>query len=460
MTVQSTLILQVLLILVNAIFAGTEIAVISLNPIQLKKEAEEGDKTSAKLLKMVENQSSFLSTIQISITLAGFLGAAFSADVLSEHLVAWLQKIGCPGSVSLLNSIAVIIITIIISFFTLIFGELVPKRIAQQRSEGWSRKVAGLVSALSIVFRPFVRLLSFCTNIVLKILRLKTDGNDEEVTEEDIRLMVDASGESGSIEEDEKEWIQNVFEFNDTPVDEIMTRDSDVLWIQEDATDEEILKDIEDSGFSRFPVYGEDHDDIKGILIAREFLINLNLNSKDKKSVKDLVRAPYLVPDSIHADKLFADMQANKVHLAIVIDEYGSSAGIITMEDLIEEIVGNIYDEFDNEEEAEIVKISENKWSVSGDTLIEDINKGTAIELPESEDYDTVGGYVMSNLSTIPEDGKQFEIKTDSFVLHVLKVEDRRIVRVMIEKLEKEEEEKNDSPLPLLYRSAKANENE
>ncbi len=459
MTVQSTLILQVLLILVNAIFAGTEIAVISLNPIQLKKEAEEGDKTSAKLLKMVENQSSFLSTIQISITLAGFLGAAFSADVLSEHLVAWLQKIGCPGSVSLLNSIAVIIITIIISFFTLIFGELVPKRIAQQRSEGWSRKVAGLVSALSIVFRPFVRLLSFCTNIVLKILRLKTDGNDEEVTEEDIRLMVDASGESGSIEEDEKEWIQNVFEFNDTPVDEIMTRDADALWIQEDATDEEILKDIEDSGFSRFPVYGEDHDDIKGILIAREFLINLN--SKDKKPIKELLRSPYLVPDSIHADKLFADMQANKVHLAIVIDEYGSSAGIITMEDLIEEIVGNIYDEFDNEEEAEIVKISENKWSVSGDTLIEDINKETEVGLPESEDYDTVGGYVMSNLSTIPEDGKEFEIKTDSFVLHVLKVEDRRIVRVMIEKLEKEEEEeKKESSLPLLSRSSKANENE
>ena len=283
MTVQSTLILQVLLILVNAVFAGTEIAVISLNPIQLKKEAEEGDKTSAKLLKMVENQSSFLSTIQISITLAGFLGAAFSADVLSEHLVAWLQKIGCPGSVSLLNSIAVIIITIIISFFTLIFGELVPKRIAQQRSEGWSRKVAGVVSVLSIVFRPFVRLLSFCTNLVLKILRLKTDGNDEEVTEEDIRLMVDASGESGSIEEDEKEWIQNVFEFNDTPVDEIMTRDADTLWIQEDATDEEILKDIEESGYSRFPVYGEDHDDIKGILIAREFLINLN--SKDRKTL-------------------------------------------------------------------------------------------------------------------------------------------------------------------------------
>ncbi len=439
MTVQSTLILQVLLIFVNAVFAGTEIAVISLSPIQLKKEAEEGDKVSKKLLKMVENQSSFLSTIQISITLAGFLGAAFSADVLSEHLVAWLQNIGCPGSQALLNSLAVILITIIISFFTLIFGELVPKRIAQQKSEAWARKVAGLVSALGIVFRPMVRLLSFCTNLVLKIFRLKTDGNDEEVTEEDIRLMVDASGESGSIEEDEKEWIQNVFEFNDTPVDEIMTREADTLWIQEDATDEEVKSIIEESGFSRFPVYGVDHDDVKGILIAREFL--LNLTSPDKKDLKSLIREPYLVPDSIHADKLFADMQANKVHLAIVIDEYGSSAGIITMEDLIEEIVGNIYDEFDSEEEAEILQLSSNKWSVSGDTLIDDLNEETKIELPVSEDYDTVGGFVMSKLSTIPQDGKEFDIVSDHVKIHVLKVLERRIVRVIVEKLDTTEQE-------------------
>lgn len=432
MTVQSTLILQVLLILVNAFFAGTEIAVISLNSISLKKEAEEGDKTAAKLVKMIENQSGFLSTIQISITLAGFLGAAFSADVLSEHLVAWLRSLGCPGSISLLNTLSVIFITIIISFFTLIFGELVPKRIAQQKAEGWARKSVSIVSALAVFFKPVVALLSFCTNLVLKIFHLKTDGNDEEVTEEDIRLMVDASGESGTIEEDEKEWIQNVFEFNDIAVDDVMTRDADTLWLQEDSSEEEILNTIRESGFSRFPVYGEDHDDVKGILIAREFL--LNITSNEKKPFKSLIRAPYLVPDSIHADKLFEDMQANKVHMAIVIDEYGSSAGIITMEDLIEEIVGNIYDEFDSEEEEEIVKLSDNKWSVSGDTLIEDLNKETNLNIPESEDYDTIGGLVMSTLSTIPEDGKEFDLSVDGVKIHVLKIEDKRIQRVIIEK--------------------------
>ena len=432
MTVQSTLILQVLLILVNAFFAGTEIAVISLNSISLKKEAEEGDKTAAKLVKMIENQSGFLSTIQISITLAGFLGAAFSADVLSEHLVAWLRSLGCPGSISLLNTLSVIFITIIISFFTLIFGELVPKRIAQQKAEGWARKSVSIVSALAVFFKPVVALLSFCTNLVLKIFHLKTDGNDEEVTEEDIRLMVDASGESGTIEEDEKEWIQNVFEFNDIAVDDVMTRDADTLWLQEDSSEEEILNTIRESGFSRFTVYGEDHDDVKGILIAREFL--LNMTSNEKKPFKSLIRTPYLVPDSIHADKLFEDMQANKVHMAIVIDEYGSSAGIITMEDLIEEIVGNIYDEFDSEEEEEIVKLSDNKWSVSGDTLIEDLNKETNLNIPESEDYDTIGGLVMSTLSTIPEDGKEFDLSIDGVKIHVLKIEDKRIQRVIIEK--------------------------
>ena len=352
--------------------------------------------------------------------------------MLSEHLVDWLQSLGCPGSKALLNTLSVIFITIVISFFTLIFGELVPKRIAQQKSEGWSRAVVGIVSALQTFFKPIVKLLSFCTNLVLKLFRLKTDGADEEVTEEDIRLMVDASGESGSIEEDEKEWIQNVFEFNDTPVDEIMTRDQDALWIQKDASSEEILALIKDSGYSRFPVYGEDHDDVKGILIAREFL--LNMNSPEPRSLDELIRKAYLVPDSIHADRLFADMQAKKVHLAIVIDEYGSVAGIITMEDLIEEIVGNIYDEFDDVEEEEITKLDDGKWSISGDSLIDDVNEETSLDIPTSEDYDTVGGFVMSNLSTIPEDGKEFDIEAGDLHIHVLKVEDKRIQRVIVEK--------------------------
>lgn len=435
MTVNGTILLQIILILANAFFAGTEIAVISLSPIQLKKEAEEGDKKAKKLLNMVENQSGFLSTIQIGITLAGFLGAAFSADILSESLVQWFQKLGIPGSYSTLNTLAVVIITVIISFFTLIFGELVPKRIAQQKAELWARIAVGIISSLAVFFRPMVVLLSFCTNMVLKILHLKTESNLEEVTEEDIRLMVDASGESGTIEEDEQEWIQNVFDFNDISIDDVMTRDADVYWIQENDSDDTILKIVRESGYSRFPVYGEDHDDIKGTILAREFL--LNLTSKNRKPLKDILREPYLVPDSIHANKLFNDMQAHKIHIAIVIDEYGSFAGIITLEDLLEEIVGNIYDESDTQEEVNVVKIGDNKWRVMGDTQITELNEQAELEIPENDDYDTIGGMVLSTLSTIPMDGTQFEVNTDDLKINVLQVEDHRILCVEVEKKEK-----------------------
>ncbi len=434
MSITATIIVQVIMILINALFAGTEIAVVSLNATKIRKEAEDGDRKAAKLLKMIENPSGFLSTIQIAITLAGFLGAAFSADVLSEHLVALLVKAGWHGPYSLMNTVSVIIITIIISFFTLIFGELVPKRIAQQKTEGWAKASVGILSGLALVMRPVIWLLSSCTNLVLRILHLKTDGGDEEVTEEDIRLMVESSGDAGKIEEDEQEWIQNVFDFNDIAVDDVMTRDADVVAIQQDTPERDILTLIKQTGFSRFPVYGENINDIKGIIIAKEFL--LNLADKDRKPFKELIREPYLVPDSIHADKLFSDMQEKKVHMAIVIDEYGQFAGIITLEDLLEEIVGNIYDEFDSEEAEDIVEIDKNTWKVSGDTTIEDFNKFTEIyDIPENEDYDTIGGLILSTLSTIPEDGTELDLIRDGFSFHVTKIEDRRIIEVIVKKI-------------------------
>lgn len=444
MSVAGTIVLQVILILINAFFAGTEMAVVSLSQPRLKKAAEDGDKRAKRLLKMVENPSGFLSAIQIAITLAGFLGAAFSADVLSEHLVALFQRWGWNSNYDLMNSMCVIIITIIISFFTLIFGELVPKRIAQQKSLGWAKAASGIINVVSILFKPFVWTLSFCTNLVLKIFRLKTTGGDEEVTEEDIRLLIESSEEQGAIEEDEKEWIQNVFDFNDVPVDDIMTREGEVASIQIDSTDEEVLEIIKDTGYSRFPVYDEDLNDIKGIIIAREFL--LNLTNKEKKPFRELLRPAYFVPDSIHLDRLFENMQANKVHFAIVIDEYGQFAGIITLEDLLEEIVGNIYDESDEQEEEEIERIDDTTYKVKGTTTIGDFNDFTEeYDIPESEDYDTIGGLVLSTLSTIPEDGTEVEIEKDGFSFHVTKIEDKKIETVIVKKLtgKKEGKEKD-----------------
>ena len=438
MTIAQQIALQVILILINAFFAATEIAVVSLNKTKLEKMAEDDeDRTAMKLLRLTENQSAFLSTIQIAITLAGFLGSAFAADNIAVYFVPIFKSWGLPLSDATLGTIAVVITTIIISFFTLIFGELVPKRIAQQKSYAVAKMACSVVIFLSKVMKPFIWILSASTNIVLRLIGLKADSSDEDVTEDDIRLMVDAGGKSGSIEEDEKEWIQNVFEFNDISVSDVMTREPDVVAFQIDTPEYEILDTIKDTGLSRFPVYGEDINDILGILNARDFLINRN--ESERKKIKDLLRPAYMVPESIHADKLFANMQAKKTHIAIVVDEYGQTIGIITLEDLLEEIVGNIYDEFDPQEEVEIQKIGDDEWKVSGSISLSDFSDETGIELEENEDYDTIGGMVLSTLSQIPEDGTQLDCRINGLDIHVTKIEDRRIEEAIVKKLPPEE---------------------
>ncbi len=436
-SIPKQIVIQAILILLNAFFAATEIAVISLNANKLKKQAEDGDKKAVKLLKMVENPSNFLSTIQIGITLAGFLGSALAADTLSDSLVHVFQSWGVDLSYTVLNTISVFIITIIISFFTLIFGELVPKRIAQQKADAVARFSCSVISSLAKIMRPVIWLLSFCTNTILRLFRFKTDGESEQVTEDDIRLLVDAGGESGSIEEDEKEWIQNVFEFNDTAVSEVMVRTNDIIAIEDTMHNAEILALIKESGRSRFPVYGEDINDIKGILNARDFLLNLN---EDKmKKLNELLRPAYLVPETIHADKLFSDMQMKKQHMAICVDEYGQTSGLITLEDLLEEIVGNIYDEFDEQEEEELQKLGDNLWKVSGSLPVEDLEEALDIALPDEElDFDTVGGMVFSCLNEIPQDGTELDVEIFGMKIHVTKIEDRRIVEALVSKIDSE----------------------
>ena len=440
MTIAQQLALQVILILINAFFAATEIAVVSLNKTKLEKMAEDDDKTAMKLLRLTENQSAFLSTIQIAITLAGFLGSAFAADNIAVYFVPIFKSWGIPLSDKSLGTIAVVLTTIIISFFTLIFGELVPKRIAQQKSYAVAKMACSVVIFLSKIMKPVIWVLSASTNIVLRLIGLKGDSEEDDVTEDDIRLMVDAGGKSGSIEEDEKEWIQNVFEFNDISVSDVMTREPDVVSFQIDTPEYEILDTIKDTGLSRFPVYGEDINDILGILNARDFLINRN--ESDRKKIKDLLRPAYMVPESIHADKLFTDMQAKKTHIAIVVDEYGQTIGIITLEDLLEEIVGNIYDEFDPQEEVAIQKIGDDEWKVTGSVSLSDFSEETGIELEENEDYDTIGGMVLSTLSQIPEDGTQLDCRINGLDIHVTKIEDRRIEEAIVRKLPPEETDK------------------
>lgn len=438
-TIVFQLLVQVVLILINAFFAATEIAVISLNANKLRKLEEEGDKLAPKLLHMVEDSSGFLSTIQIAITLSGFLGAAFAGDAFAEYLTAWLLSLGVGIPASVLDTISLVVVTIILSYFTLVFGELVPKRIAMQKSMEMARLSCRVVSAIATIAKPVVKLLSLSTNGVLRLLRMKTDVEEEQVTEDEIRMMIDLGNESGSINEDEKELLHNVFDFSDQTVSDVMTHAADVESISVDATREEVLDTIRSTGLSRFPVYGEDESDILGVLNTRDFLVDWV--SDGTKSVRDLMRPAYLVPESLSADDLLRDMQIKKIHLAVVLDEYGELAGVITVEDLLEEIVGNIYDEFDPAEPQELEQLGENLWRVSGSLSVEDLAEELDMELPEDEDYDTVGGMLLSCLRTIPEDGSRPLVQVHGLELQAEKVEDHRIRSVLVRKLPDDTEE-------------------
>ena len=436
------LLLQAVLIGINAFFAGTEMALVSLNTTKLHRLEEDGDKHAAKLLKLVEEPSAFLSTIQVGITLAGYLGSALAAENFSGYLMTWIYEdlkfTAIPESV--MSVIAIFVITLILAYFTLVFGELVPKRITMQKSYEMAKFSYKIISGISFVMKPIIKFLSFSTNLVLKLMRLKTEAEEEEVTEEEIRMMVDISEETGNIDENEKEWIQNIFDFDDLNVRRVMTPRTDVVAISAEASNEDILQIIEESGRSRYPVYGEDLDDIVGILYARDFLLALGKEGHVK--INDILRSAYFVPESIHADRLFTDMQKKKIHIAIIVDEYGAMEGLVTMEDLVEEIVGNIYDEFDPEEEPEIVKLEENLWKVTGNTAIETMAEELEIELDtENLDYDTVGGLIISLLQAIPEDGVTFDVEGLGLHIHVEDIVDRRIEKAYISKVKQEETE-------------------
>ena len=438
MDIARQLLLQVILIAINAFFAMTEIAVISLNATKLKKMEEDGDKVATRLLRMVEHSTSFLSTIQIGITLAGYLGSAFAADSFSDGLTSWLYNtVGFQVlSYQALNSVSVVIITIILSYFTLIFGELVPKRIAMQKSMQVAKIASSVITALATVMRPVIWFLTFSTNTVLKLLRLKTTSEEETVTEEEIRMMVDLGEERGTIDSDEGEWIDNVFEFGETTVREAMTHVSELVAIPVDATQDEITKVIRESGRSRIPVYAKNLDDILGILNAREFL--LERGEGGDKLPERLIRPAYFVPETLRAATLFKDMQQKKQHIAVVVDEYGQTSGIVTMEDLLEEIVGSIYDETDPAEELPITQIEDGVWRALGSAELDEIADAMDIEFPENLDFDTLNGLVFSQLNNIPKDGTVLDLQAYGLDIHVERIARRRVVSATLRKLAEE----------------------
>ncbi len=413
------------LILLNAYFAATEIAFISLNDAKIEKQAKEGNKKARQIEKMLKNPSKFLATIQIGITLAGFLSSAFASDTFANMLAPKLNSLFPFISVDIFKGISIIIITIILSFFTLVFGELVPKRIAMKYYEKIAYYSIGTIRAISILTAPFVKILTASTNVISKLFGISE--NDEEiVTEEEIKMLIDEGEEKGTIELEEKEMINNIFEFNDISVSEVMTHRTDIFAIDINSDIEENLKELDDYKYSRIPIYEDTIDDIKGILFIKDLL--KYYRTKKPIKVKNIMREAYFVSENKPINELFKDLQKNKMQMAIVIDEYGGTAGLVTMEDLLEEIVGNIFDEYDDIE-YEFQKVDDNTFIINGSVSIYDLKKILNVDVPEG-DYETLSGYLLEILGRVPEDNENPTIETENVIYKIEKYEDKRILWV------------------------------
>lgn len=430
MGIWGQLLLQLVLIFCNAIFACAEIAVISVSEAKISKLEESGNKKAKKLRKLTEQPEKFLSTIQIAITLSGFLGSAFAADNFAGPFVAWLESLGVTVPHNVLQSLSVIIITIILSYVTLILGELVPKRMAMKRSEQLALGMAPMLYGVSKIFTPIVWLLSKSTNCVLRLMGIDPTESDENVSEEEIRLMVDEGSQKGVIDEQEQKLIQNVFEFDDLTVSEFATHRTDisVLWIEE--ADDVWENTIHETRHSVYPVCEDTIDNVVGVLSVKDYF-RLREEGRDK-ILKEALRPAYFVPEGIHADVLFKQMQKTKNHFAVVLDEYGGLMGIVTINDLLEQLVGDLDDNDGGEEEKpEISKIDENTWEISGVCALDDVSAAINVELP-TEDYDTIGGYVFANYGVVPDDGSEFELELSPLHVRVTEIKDHRIVKMLV----------------------------
>ena len=423
------LLLQLVFIALNAIFACAEIAVISINDVKLAKLAASGDKRAIRIARLTSQPARFLATIQISITLAGFLGSAFAADNFAGKLVELLLKTGTTIPAHTLNAISVVLITLILSYFTLVFGELVPKRLAMKKAERIAFALSGIISAISTVFKPLVWLLTASTNGILRLLGINPNQEDSSDTEAEIRMMIAAGSEKGAIEADEKELLQNVFEFNDVSAADMLTHRTmvDMLWLEEG--DEAWAKLVSSTNHSYYPICADTADDVVGILRARDYL---RLSERTRDNVMaNAVSEPLFVPESVKADDLFREMRRSRDHFAVVLDEYGGMSGIVTMNDIVEQLVGDIDGQHDDEEA--IVPIDGGRYSVGGCAPLEDIAEKLGLDLPTDE-FDTIGGLIFSACDTIPPDGSRFSVKVCGISADVDRIMDHRIVHAVISK--------------------------
>lgn len=426
------LVLLVLIIL-NAFFAASEIALISLNDNKIRLLADSGDKKAKMLQNLLSEPSRFLATIQIGITLAGFLASAFAAGSFSGRLAEALIDIGMPIPKNMLETLSVVIITLILSYFTLVLGELVPKRLAMQKAEPIAFIAVVPLTLLSKITAPFVKFLTLSMNLIVRLFGVDPNAEDENVTEEEIRMMVDVGKEKGTIQDIEKLMINNIFEFDNKTVSDIMTHRTNIVAIPINYSLNETARIVNLEKYTRFPVYEDNIDRIVGILHVKDLIQFVEDCDASKFNLRELIRDPYFVLESIHTDHLFKEMQKHNLHMAIAVDEYGGTDGIVTIEDLLEEIVGNIFDEHDelDSDEEEIIEIDSNTYMFPGTTNLYEVEDILKVELPTKE-YDTLSGFVIGQLGYIPMGTEQPSVEYKNITFEVEEMEELRIMKVKV----------------------------
>lgn len=440
MDIVGPIIFQLVMIALNAIFACAEIAVLSVNDAKIAQLKEKGDKRAARLEKITTDQSRFLATIQVAITLAGFLGSAFAASNFAVYLTPQLVKLGMNASVA--NNLSVVLITVLLSYVTLVLGELVPKRVALKRAERMALALSGLLRFVACVTAPIVWFLSVSTNGVLRLMGIDPKDVDDAASEDDIKLMVDESTRKGIIDNDEKEIIHNLFEFDDLPVGEFATHRTDVAFLWEEDGADKWEKTIIENRFSHYPVCGETVDEIKGVLSAKDYF-SLKDRYDKKLIMQTAVHPAHFVPESIKADVLFKQMKKIRNHFAVVLDEYGGFAGIVTMTDLLSQIMGDFDDDPDEDaERPDIEAVSDNTWVIRGSVMLDEVAEALSVELPTDE-YDTLGGYAFGLYGATPEDGTTFSLETDDLLIEGEEVDNHRLEWARVTKKVKDEKDRD-----------------
>jgi len=426
------LLIQVLLIFFNGIFACAEIAVLSVNELRLKQLVAEGSKKAARLQILTRDPARFLSTIQIAITLAGFLGSAFAAESFSGRLADWAINMGCTLPLATLNTLAVVLITIVLAFFSLVFGELVPKRLAMKYPEQLALAISAPVGFVYKLFKPAVWLLSLFTNKVLRFCGVDPRQEENSVSEEEIRMMVEAGGETGVIDKEEQEFIQNIFEFDDITVGEICTHRTDVeiLWLEDD--DRTWHETICKSRHSMFPVCSESADNVMGILNTKYYF---RMEEPSRENILAQAVSPaYFVPETIKLDVLLRNMKKTKNYLAVVLDEYGGLEGIVTLNDLLEELVGDLDDgeNISAEDKTEIEPIDNHSWRIIGNVELAEIEEATGLSLV-SDEYDTFTGLIFDTLGVVPKDGTHnLTVTLEGCTVQVQKILEHQVVQAVL----------------------------